>query len=112
MKVNWLHVVIQEEEEDIKEIAPNTYEANAMMRIDEIAEFFNMDEKTFDDEDVDTIGGLVLKELGRIAEVNDSAALNGLTFIVKEIDGARITKLIIKREQPPEEEKEETQDNN
>ncbi len=102
----------EEEEEDIKEIAPNTYEANAMMRIDEIAEFFNMDEKTFDDEDVDTIGGLVLKELGRIAEVNDSAALNGLTFIVKEIDGARITKLIIKREQPPEEEKEETQDNN
>lgn len=102
----------EEEEEDIKEIAPNTYEANAMMRIDEIAEFFSMDEKTFDDEDVDTIGGLVLKELGRIAEVNDSATLNGLTFIVKEIDGARITKLIIKREQPPEEEKEETQDNN
>ena len=102
----------EEEEEDIKEIAPDIYEANAMMRIDEIAEFFNLDEKDFDDEDVDTIGGLVVKQLGRLAEVNDSASLNGLNFIVKEIDGARITKLIIKREQPPEEEKEETQDNN
>ena len=102
----------EEEEEDIKEIAPDVYEANAMMRIDEIAEFFNLDEKDFDDEDVDTIGGLVVKQLGRLAEVNDSASLNGLNFIVKEIDGARITKLIIKREQPPEEEKDEAQDNN
>ncbi len=102
----------EEEEEDIKEIAPDVYEANAMMRIDEIAEFFNLDKKDFDDEDVDTIGGLVVKQLGRLAEVNDSASLNGLNFIVKEIDGARITKLIIKREQPPEEEKEEAQDNN
>ena len=102
----------EEEEENIKEIAPDVYEANAMMRIDEIAEFFNLDEKDFDDEDVDTIGGLVVKQLGRLAEVNDSASLNGLNFIVKEIDGARITKLIIKREQPPEEEKEEAQDNN
>ena len=102
----------EEEEEDIKEIAPDIYEANAMMRIDEIAEFFNLDEKDFDDEDVDTIGGLVVKQLGRLAEVNDSASLNGLNFIVKEIDGARITKLIIKREQPPEEVNEETQDNN
>ena len=101
-----------EEEEDIKEIAPDIYEANAMMRIDEIAEFFNLDEKDFDDEDVDTIGGLVVKQLGRLAEVNDSASLNGLNFIVKEIDGARITKLIIKKEQPPEEVNEETQDNN
>ena len=101
----------EEEEEDIKEVAPNTYEANAMMRIDEIAEFFNIDEKDLDDEDVDTIGGLVLKELGRIAEVNDSATLKGLTFVVKEIDGARITKLIIKKEQPSEEEKEDSPDN-
>ena len=58
----------EEEEEDIKEIAPDVYEANAMMRIDEIAEFFNLDEKDFDDEDVDTIGGLVVKQLGRLAE--------------------------------------------
>ena len=101
----------EEEEEDIKEVAPNTYEENAMMRIDEIAEFFNIDEKDLDDEDVDTIGGLVLKELGRIAEVNDSATLKGLTFVVKEIDGARITKLIIKKEQPSEEEKEDSPDN-
>ena len=89
----------EEEETDIKEVAPNTYLTNAMMRLDEFAEFFNMDEEDIDDEDVDTIGGLVVKELGRLAQVNDKVVIHDLKFIVKEIDGARITKLIIIREQ-------------
>ncbi len=89
----------EEQECDIKEIAPNTYVANAMMRTDEIAEYFNMDEEDIDDEDIDTIGGLVVKLLGRIAQVGDTVTHLGLTFIVKEIDGARITKLKIIKEE-------------
>ena len=91
----------EEQENDIMEIAPNTYIANAMMRTDEIAEYFDLDEEAIDDEDIDTIGGLVVKLLGRIAEVGDSVTHLGLTFIVKEIDGARITKLEIIREETP-----------
>ncbi len=90
----------EEEEEvcEIKEIEPDRYIANSMMRLDEFAEFFNIDEKQIDDEDIDTIGGLVVKILGRLAEVNDTVKLNNLTFVVKEVDGARITKLEIIRE--------------
>ena len=91
----------EEQECDIKEVAPNTYIANAMMRTDEIAEYFNIDEEAIDDEDIDTIGGLVVKLLGRIAEVGDTVTHLGLTFIVKEIDGARITKLEIIKEETP-----------
>lgn len=80
------------EEADIKEISENKYLANAMMRLDEIAEFFDME---IIDEDVDTIGGLVVKLLGRIAQIGDIAELDNLEFNVKEIDGARITKLLI-----------------
>lgn len=88
-----------EEETEIVEIAPNTYMANSMTRLDEFAEFFNIDEKEIDDEDIDTIGGLVVKLLGRLAEVDDVAEFKNLTFVVKEVDGARITKLeIIKKE--------------
>lgn len=82
----------EEEEADIKEISENTYIANAMMRLDEITEFF---ETEIIDEDVDTIGGLVVKLLGRIAEINDKVEVQNLEFTVKEIDGARITKLTI-----------------
>ena len=100
------------EEEDIKEVAPNTYIANSMMRLDEFAEFFQINEKEIDDDDIDTIGGLVVKLLGHIAEVNDTATLNNLTFVVKEVDGARITKLeIIKSEPEPSEKKEDEEEN-
>ena len=86
-----------EEEEicDIVEVEPNHYVANAMVRLDELAEFFGM--KEIDDEDIETIGGLVVKLLGRIAEVNDTVTFENLTFIVKEVEGARITKLEIFR---------------
>ena len=85
----------EEEEIDIKEIGNNTYIANAMMRIDELVEFLQLNEALFEEDDVETIGGLVVKLLGRIADVGDVVELNGLTFTVKEIDGARITQLEI-----------------
>lgn len=99
----------EEEEEEIKEIAPDTYIANSMMRLDEFSEFFKIDEKEIDDEDIDTIGGLVVKLLGRLAQINDTVDFYNLTFVVKEVDGARITKLEIIRheEEPKEEEKQE-----
>ena len=84
-----------EEEVDIKEVAENTYVANAMMRIDEVAEFFDI--KDFDYEDIETIGGLVVKILGRIAQVGDTVEIpeQGLKFSVQKVDGARVTRLVI-----------------
>ena len=90
----------EEEECDIKEVAPNTYLANSMMRLDEFAEFFQIDEIEIDDEDIDTIGGLVVKLLGTLAEIDDTVRNNNLTFVVKEVDGARITKLEIIKTMP------------
>ena len=98
----------EEQENDIIEVAPNTYLANSMMRLDEFAEFFQINEKEIDDEDIDTIGGLVVKLLGRLAEIKDKVSLKNITFVVKEVDGARITKLeIIKTEQEKTEQEEE-----
>ena len=88
----------EEEEGDIKEISENTYIANAMMRIDELVEYFDLNEAQFEEDDVDTIAGLVVKLLGRIAVVGDKVSFNGLTFTVAEIDGARVTKLQVYKE--------------
>lgn len=101
-----------EEEEicDIIEIEPNHYTANAMVRLDEMAEFFSMNEDKIDDEDIDTIGGLVVKLLGRIAEVNDTVTFENLTFTVKEVDGARIVKLDIVKLDPEQKDSEDTKD--
>jgi len=94
---------VEEEICEIEEIGPNHFVANAMVRLDEMAEFFNIKEDKIDDEDIDTIGGLVVKLLGRIAEVNDTVTFENLTFIVKEVEGARIIKLeIIQKIEEPE----------
>ena len=91
----------EETEFDIKELKPNQYLANGMMRLDEFAQHFDIPEENMEDEDVDTIAGLVVKELGRLAQLDDVVNYDGFTFTVKEIDGARITKLlIVKKEQP------------
>ena len=103
--------VEEEVTDEIKEVAPNTYIANSMMRLDEFAEFFGINEKEIDDEDIDTIGGLVVKQLGRLAQVNDTATFNNITFVVKEVDGARITKLeIIKHDETNSEEEKSTEE--
>lgn len=97
----------EEVEFDIKEIKHNHYLANAMMRLDELANYFDIDDDKLEDEDVDTIAGLVVKELGRLAQIDDIVKYNGFTFTVKEIEGARITKLLIVREEPVVETSEE-----
>ena len=93
-----------DEEADIKKVSENTHLANAMMRLDEINDFFGTE---IVDEDVDTIGGYVVKLLGRIAEVDDKVEIENLELTVKEIDGARITKLVIVKKEPVTEAEEE-----
>ena len=88
----------EEEEVNIEQISENTYIANGMIRIDELVEYFNLDEAQFEEDDVETIAGLVVKLLGHIADVGDSVSFNGLSFKVIEIDGARITKLEVVKE--------------
>ena len=89
----------EEEEINIKQISENTYIANAMMRMDELADYFGLNSDILEEDDVETIAGLVVKLLGRIAVVGDSVSFKGLTFTVKEVDGARIMQLEIIREQ-------------
>ncbi len=85
-----------EEEADIRQIYENEYIANAMLRIDEFNEFFKLEEQNeVEDEDIETIGGLVIKNLGHIAKLNDVCEIGGFTFKVIEVDGARIVKLKI-----------------
>ena len=83
---------------NIEELGENKYQANAMMRMDELAEYFGLNSDFLEEDDVETIGGLVVKILGRIANVGDSVSFKGLTFTVIEVDGARITQLEIVKE--------------
>lgn len=83
-----------EEESEIKEIKPGEYEVCAKMRTDEFCEFFNIN---LEDEDVNTIGGYVVKKLGKIACQNDEVQDEFFRYCVTETDSTRVVKLRIEK---------------
>lgn len=95
-----------EEETDIKQIGENCFEMLAKVRVDELGEFFDI---KMDEEDIETIGGLVIKKLGRLAEEGDEVEDEFFKYYVLEVDGARIVKLRVER--IIKEETEETEEN-
>lgn len=91
-----------DEEKDIKEIRPKVFEVTGTMRLDELAKFFDIPEEDLEVEDVDTVAGLVVKELERIAKVGDRVNYGNFAFTVSEIDGARIIKLLLVKNESEE----------
>ena len=74
----------------IEKLSENMYEVNGMMRLDELSEVLDV---TIEDDDVDTIGGFIIKQLGRFAELNDKVLFQNIEFVVKGISKTRVTKL-------------------
>lgn len=81
-----------EEEVDIKKLSDNKYIVNGLLRVEDFFEYFKLD---LTEDEVETVGGLVQKELGRIAKVNDAFCLDKLNIKVLELKGRRIKKLLI-----------------
>lgn len=60
---------------DITETAEGSFLVNARVPVDRLGELFGID---LDDEDVDTVGGLFAKWLGRLPEVGDRVSGEGI----------------------------------
>lgn len=79
-----------EESIEVKKLSNDKYEVCGLMRIDEFCEYFNI---KVDDEDVQTVGGYVVKILGKIAEENDTVEDDCFKYRVTKVDVTRIDKL-------------------
>lgn len=88
------------EEEDVQTLTEHEFLVNAMMRLDEFNTYFDTD---IDEEDVDTIGGYVVKELGRFAALSDKVSYKNFDLTVVGIEDKRITKINVVRNLPSEE---------
>jgi len=75
------------EEELIRPLADNQYLVNALTPIKEFNEFFHSD---FSDDEFDTIGGLVMQNLGRLPVAGEQITIDSLQFKVLEADNRRI----------------------
>ena len=84
-----------DEETDIKQVDENKYIVNGLYRIEEFSEYFNL--KQEEDEDVETIGGLVQKLLCRLAKINDEIQIENLKLRVVELKDRRIKKILVEQ---------------
>lgn len=65
-------------------LADGTFVVSSRLQVDELGDLFDL---TLDDDDVDSVGGLLQKALGRIAEVGDVVEAHGLRLAVERLDG-------------------------
>jgi CBS domain containing-hemolysin-like protein len=62
---------------EVVELGPGRYRVSARLPLDEVGELFGLD---LDDEDVDSIGGLLGKALGRVPQTGATAQADGLVL--------------------------------
>lgn len=75
------------EEIDIQPHGPNRYSVRALTPLPEFNEYFKTE---FESEDIETIGGLVLRQFGHLPERGESVALDNLTFKVLNADSRQV----------------------
>ena len=77
----------EDEEVDIQPHGSNRYSVRALTPLPEFNEYFNTD---FDSEDIETIGGYLLRQFGRLPERGESTAVDNLTFKVLNADSRQV----------------------
>ena len=87
---------IEDEYDDFKNeievIKEDEYIVDGSSKLDDISDLIGVN---MESEEFDSVGGLVIGELGRLPEKNEEIVLNNIRFIVEEIDKNRIKKVRI-----------------
>lgn len=84
--------------DDVKDLGEGRFRVSARLAVDELGELFGFD---LDDDEVDTVGGLLTKGLGRIPESGDSASVSGLLLTADRTEGRRrrLATVVVERDQ-------------
>jgi magnesium and cobalt transporter len=77
----------EDEEIDIQPHGANRYSVRALTPLPEFNEYFNTE---YESEDIETIGGLLLRQFGRLPERGESVAFDNLTFKVLNADSRQV----------------------
>ena len=90
----------QESLPEINEMPDGTYLVEGEVLLDDFNEIYP---DSLVSDDANTVGGLVVEELGRAPQVGDVVEANGAELTVQEIDGLAVTRVVIRLpEEPPE----------
>ncbi|MDR6907090.1 CBS domain containing-hemolysin-like protein [Agromyces sp. 3263] len=82
----------------VEALGDGRYRINARLPVDELGELFGLD---LEDEDVDSAGGLLAKELGRLPQPGERVTVSGLLLEAERTEGRRkrIATILVERDQ-------------
>lgn len=84
------HDADEQETDGIRPLNKHTYSVKALTPVSEFNSFF---ESNFNEEDADTIAGIILKGFGHMPETGDKITLNNIEFKITNSDKRRIQQL-------------------
>ena len=79
-------------ENEIEVIKEDEYVVDGSAKLDDISELIGVN---MESEEFDSVGGLIIGELGRFPENKEEVNLNNIRFVVEEVDKNRIKKVRI-----------------
>ncbi|MCU1425224.1 MAG: HlyC/CorC family transporter [Microbacteriaceae bacterium] len=84
---------------DVEDLGNRVFRVSARLPIDELGDLFGLE---LDDDEVDSVGGLLTKTLGRIPVSGSTATISGLTLTADRTEGRRrrLSTVVVQREQP------------
>ena len=83
---------------EIEDLGAGRYRVSARLPVDELGELFEID---LDDDDVDSVGGLLSKALGRLPSPGSVATFSGLILTAERTEGRRkrLSTVLVERDQ-------------
>jgi magnesium and cobalt transporter len=97
----------EDEQEQIRRISKSVFAIHGLTPIEEFNDYFDT---TFSDDEVDTVGGLVMHAFGHLPKKGEAVTLAGFTFKVVHADRRRLLQLQVKIPQTHEADGESSND--
>ena len=87
-----------EEEPMIVQLSDDEARVDGRADVDDLGELFDVDLALEDEDEYDTVGGLVYHRIGGVPKPGDQIKVDGLTLTVETTDGRRVGKVLVVRE--------------
>ncbi|MGH2464086.1 MAG: transporter associated domain-containing protein, partial [Candidatus Limnocylindrales bacterium] len=78
--------------------------------VDELGETFEISIPLEDEDEYDTVGGLIFHRLGHVPKPGDEVRLDGLKLTVESTDGRRVGKVLAVRQRDPDDDPTDDED--
>ena len=81
----------------IERLSDDEARVDGRAAVDDLTEMFETQVPLEDEDEYDTVGGLIYHRIGGVPKPGDQVSVDGLTLTVESTDGRRVSKVLVVR---------------